>query len=597
MLDPRIYRAAFAAVALAVIVFAFSLQNEPGALHSALAPQAFDGGAAFTGMNRLAKEAVNVQPGSAQDNGLAGTIDAGLHNAGLKPTAQYSQVSTVDGSRTVETVTAVNPGLSTGTIAVVAPRDLGNGSPAANMSASAVLVQLAAVIHQQSLKHSITFVSTSGTVGGDGIAQLVSDLSGQQVDAVIVLGDLAAADPSQPVIVPWSDGDTVAPPSLRSTLATALGAQASLGARNSGIPAQLARLAFPLTISPQGPLVSDGVPAVLVSRSGERGPRPGEAIAKSSSEIGHMGQAVLQAIDALDAGQAMPAPSSYLTLSSKIVPFWAMRLLVLALLFPVLAVTVDGLARARRRGYTITRWAGWVLAGAVPFALGVLVLEAAKVTSLIGVAPPDPVGAGVVPLDGSGVTALVFVAIVVVASFGLLRPAIIHVSAHLSKERAKRGDNTDAADAAGPALMLVASVVLLWLWWRNPYMAALFVPAVHLWAWAVDPDVRIRRPLKLLMLVIGLIPPALVIGYYVHAFGLSAAGVLWDGALLIAGGQLGLGVALAFSVLLGCLAGAFVIAARPPGPRSHDAEVVTVRGPITYAGPGSLGGTQSALRR
>ena len=596
MLDPRIYRTALAAVLMMVIVFAFSLENEPGGLHTALAPQAFNGGAAFATMNALAKRAANAQPGSAQDDNVAGAIDRGLKSAGLAPTTEYSQISTVDGSRTVETVTAVNPGLSAGTIVVVAPRDLGSGSPKADMSASAALVQLAAVIHEQSLKHSIMFVSTSGTVGGDGIAQLAHQLTSQPVVAAIVLGDLAARDPSQPIIVPWSNGDTLAPAALRNTLASAIGRRALVGSRNSGIPAQLARLAFPMTISAQGPLLGAGLPAVLVSLSGERGPRPGEAIAPTPARLGGMGQALLQAIDALDAAQPLPPPSSYLVLSSKVVPFWAVRLLVLALLLPVIAVTVDGLARARRRGHTITRWAGWVLAGAVPFILGVLVIKAAKYTSVIGVAPPAPVGAGVIPLDGSGLVVLIAVALVIVASFAFVRPAIIHVSARLSRETIARGEEPGTGNA-GPALLLIASLVALALWWRNPYAAALLVPALHLWVWVVDPEARVPRPVKLLLVIIGLVPPALVIGYYVHAFGLSATGVLWNGALLIAGGQLGLAAALAWSVVLGCLAGAFVIAVVPPGGRGEDAPVVTVRGPVTYAGPGSLGGTQSALRR
>ena len=37
---------------------------------------------------------------------------------------------------------------------------------------------------------------------------------------------------------------------------------------------------------------------------------------------------------------------------------------------------------------------------------------------------------------------------------------------------------------------------------------------------------------------------------------------------------------------------------RPSQEREQGGEtVVTIRGPLTYAGPGSLGGTESALRR
>jgi len=41
-------------------------------------------------------------------------------------------------------------------------------------------------------------------------------------------------------------------------------------------------------------------------------------------------------------------------------------------------------------------------------------------------------------------------------------------------------------------------------------------------------------------------------------------------------------------------AAVLVVLARQPRPEEMP---VTVRGPITYAGPGSLGGTKSALRR
>jgi hypothetical protein len=73
--------------------------------------------------------------------------------------------------------------------------------------------------------------------------------------------------------------------------------------------------------------------------------------------------------------------------------------------------------------------------------------------------------------------------------------------------------------------------------------------------------------------------------------------VIWEGVLLLAGHGVSLIAALEWSLVLGCLAGVAtlsVLAAR--GSRATPVPV-TVRGPITYAGPGSLGGTKSALRR
>ena len=66
-----------------------------------------------------------------------------------------------------------------------------------------------------------------------------------------------------------------------------------------------------------------------------------------------------------------------------------------------------------------------------------------------------------------------------------------------------------------------------------------------------------------------------------------------------AGGAPAVSVLAAFEwcVVLGCLAGATTLALLA-GRGSKVAPVpITVRGPATYAGPGSLGGTKSAIRR
>jgi hypothetical protein len=146
-------------------------------------------------------------------------------------------------------------------------------------------------------------------------------------------------------------------------------------------------------------------------------------------------------------------------------------------------------------------------------------------------------------------------------------------------------------------VLLVMSATTLVIWIRNPLAAALVVPALHLWMWVVDPDLRLPRPLVFAMLVVGLAPPVLVVLYYASALGLGPAGVAWNGLLLVAGGHIDAVVAVEWSVLLGCLAGVIVIALRTQRQDRPEETPVTVRGPVTYAGPGSLGGTESALRR
>ncbi len=72
--------------------------------------------------------------------------------------------------------------------------------------------------------------------------------------------------------------------------------------------------------------------------------------------------------------------------------------------------------------------------------------------------------------------------------------------------------------------------------------------------------------------------------------------------LLLAGGHVGLGAALLWSVAFGCAAAAAMLARARPAraarrPDAASGVEVTIRGPMSYAGPGSLGGTESALRR
>jgi hypothetical protein len=67
---------------------------------------------------------------------------------------------------------------------------------------------------------------------------------------------------------------------------------------------------------------------------------------------------------------------------------------------------------------------------------------------------------------------------------------------------------------------------------------------------------------------------------------------------MVAGGHIGVLAALEWSVALGCALSVGTIAGWTVRRAQQLEEApVTVRGPVTYAGPGSLGGTESALRR
>ncbi len=239
---------------------------------------------------------------------------------------------------------------------------------------------------------------------------LVSTLPGP-VDAVVVLGDLAAADHHQPIVIPWSDTTKLASPALVNTLALALSNQHAARAATPGTLAQLAHLAFPFTISGQGPFAGAGVPAVALSLSGERGASSSTPI-NSQVMFTKTGRSVLDTISALDSAATIAPPSSFVLFDGKVVPGWAIALFVLSLIVPVLLTTVDACARAKRRGYPLLRSLIAVLGTALPFVAAALVVLIGRVVGLISAAPPGPSPAGAVSLSAGGIAVLIAAGVV-----------------------------------------------------------------------------------------------------------------------------------------------------------------------------------------
>ena len=593
MVDPRIYRAGIALVVIGVIVFAFSLFGQPGATSTTLVPGGFFGGAVKTA-RALAHDYPDRTPGSPGDVALARHLAAVLTSKrvpGFTVSTRSQVVETAVGHRSLKTVTATRPGNGPGTIVIVSHRD---GTGAADMSGTAVMLGLAHALSGQTLHRSVTLVSVSGQIGAAGATALAHTLAGRAVDAVLLLGNLAGATLHRPLVVPWSDGDLVAPLQLRNTVSRAVSKEANLNSGTYGIGAQFAHLAFPFTLTEQGPVVSAGIPAVLLSTSGDR-VTPARAPLGTAAQVESLGKAVLQTVDALDTGPRMPAPSTYLLVSRMVVPEWAVRLLVLALILPIALVTVDALARARRRRHSTARWIAWVLTGAVPFLLGLVAVLVARATGALSATPPGALGASGVPITGGDTAVLAIVAVLIVVGFVWVRPMLVRALSrplHVGPR-----PESPPADGAAVALSVVMCALALAMWVVNPFAAALLAVALHAWIWLAQPEVRARRPLVLALPLIGIIPALAVFLFYIDAYGLSPLHFFWSVTLMVASGQL-VGMGIYWCVALGCFASAVVIALRAARADSGAGEpVVTSRGPVSYAGPGSLGGTQSALRR
>jgi len=112
------------------------------------------------------------------------------------------------------------------------------------------------------------------------------------------------------------------------------------------------------------------------------------------------------------------------------------------------------------------------------------------------------------------------------------------------------------------------------------------------------PQTRLRGRLGWVALAAGLIAPLLVPVYELLALRAGPIELARAWLVATAGGHVSPQAALALGVLLGCgatlvriLLARRRIATAAPVARSR------MRGPAGYAGPGSLGGTESALRR
>jgi hypothetical protein len=105
------------------------------------------------------------------------------------------------------------------------------------------------------------------------------------------------------------------------------------------------------------------------------------------------------------------------------------------------------------------------------------------------------------------------------------------------------------------------------------------------------------RALRLSVVVLGALPVVVMAIALARSLGLGAVDAAWELVLLTAGGHVSPLSVLLWGIVAGCGVSALLVAAHGHTPAGEDEIPITVRGPKTYAGPGSLGGTESALKR
>ena len=273
----------------------------------------------------------------------------------------------------------------------------------------------------------------------------------------------------------------------------------------------------------------------------------------------------------------------------RLLPDWAIRLLVGTLLLPPLLAAIDAFFGARRRRLPVARWIGWVAAATLPFLLAWLWIRLLGLTGAVD-APRGPVLPETLPLEGWRIAALVSAPLVLALAW--LGPRRVLVRSLRLPATVSAGGGPRRRSAL--AINVLAAVV----WVFNPLAAAVLVPAAHGWLFATAPGTATSSRVRAGLVLVGLGLPALMTVHYALALGLGPLDLLWLAFLITAGGHISPLAALVLSVLAGCFCGVVaVVRTRRRVVKADEPEPIRTRGPLGYAGPGSLGGTESALRR
>jgi hypothetical protein len=594
MIDPRVYRAAFVPALLALVLTMFSLQSRPAPLPQGLAADIlFDGRVAALESARIAEREPDRRPSRPGNLRTAARVAELLDARGF-PEPELQRFS--HAGHELVNVIARRAGELRRQIVIVAARDAAVVPEATGSAAdTAALLEMARVFEGRPGRKTLVLASVDGsTLGEVGTSELLSELPApEMVDGIIVMSDLASPTRRGPFVQAWSNDPGRAGIGLQRTITESIGQELDFDPGTSGALGQLARLSFPIGIGAQGVLLDAGYDVVRISGSGELPPEgsgPIESIDEDT--LGALGRATLRTFTALDMGpRPQHGPRSYVTAVSQVMPGWVLSLLAGTLLLPALVAAVDAFARVRRRRIEVLPWLRWLGAWTAPFLAGYAVAELLALVGATPAPPPAPVSPGVLPVDGAALGVLAGVAVAMALALLLARWLAARPDPRLA---------TPAGPGAAVAVALVLAVTSLLLWVVNPYAGLLTVPAAHLWLLALLLEGPPPRRVRALLLVLGALPPLLVAVYYLFALSIDPVAGAWYLLMLVTGHTVAPATAFVGCVMLGTLcAAAELVYRQPAAPPEAESppEGPPVYGPGAYAGPGSLGGTESALRR
>jgi peptidase M28-like protein len=518
-INARLYRAAFAAVGLGVVVVAFSIVR-PAALPPPALPPNFDGVATRALATELSSRYPDRAPGSSGALAAATWFRDQMRQYDLPVRADTWRAKVPGlGSVRLQNLWAVAAGRSRQAIVVMAHRDDTGDGPGANDNATgtAALVELArgyaltAAPGGVRSGHTIVFLSTdAGAFGGLGALRFAQ----KPPFRVVATIDLdAIGGPGRPRLEIAGDSPRSPAASLVETAARRVREQSGFEPAHAGIVAQLIDLGFPFTLYGQGPFVARGIPAVTLTTGGARPPASftDRATNLSTARIGGLGRAAQQLVGSLDQGlELAQGTTTFVWAAGRFVRGWAIELLLFTLVLPYVVAVVDLFAHCRRRRIPLLpavrslrgRLGVWLFAGLAFYGLRFL---GAWPTG--PARPPDPAA----PIAGDWpVLALVGLAAISFGGWLVARQRLV-----------PRGRVTSEERLAGETAALIGlGVVSLLVFATNPYALIFFVPALHAWLWL--PQVRsLRTPAAPVLLALGALGPLAIVLSLGIRFGLG----------------------------------------------------------------------------
>jgi Peptidase family M28 len=533
----RIYRAAWLVAAVPLLVAAFSL-GTPVALQEPRLPPSFDGTTALQFAREFTRLNADRRPGTSEARNATEWVAARLRD--YKFTVERQEFSAdVPGLGQQRFVNLIATAplqpeqdvvRSRQTIVIMAHRDNLGLSPGGvdNGSGTGALLEIARVIGNSSLAHSVVLISEDGGAYGSlGAAEVAANSSSlsERVAAVINLD--AIGSPLAPRIEFAGETSRTPTSTLVATAQSSIAGQTGVEPSRPSAGGQLVDLAFPFTLYGQGAFIARGVPAVTFTAGGPRPPDPtGDTTAtidpRRLDELGSSAQILLGSLDA--AADVAQGTDSYVLVGSRLVRGWTIQFFFLTALIPFLAAVVDLFARCRRRHIALqpalrsllSRLSLWLWIGALFLFF--------SVTGMLPGGESRPIAPDTAIAGDWAVAVLLVLTCLSLLGWLVVRPRLV------PQRSITRPEELGGHLAAMLGLAIVALVVAA----QNPFALLFVLPSVHAWLWLPHASDR-GRAWALAVYAAGFFGPLILLGSFAFRFDMGLDSIWYVIALTSVG--------------------------------------------------------------